>query len=568
MMTYLFISMTLAVGQVQSGNAPSAPAPMSASGAAATTTTRAMLMAPTDGLVQPASSPATTGMPNVQEGPAGGPHPEPKTNGKDKGNGNGNGKDKGNGKDDDKNKPPEPGFLRNFWKAYVDEFTKKDDRWEKKKEGETEEEPSAPRRALPEPWSAPPFPGHEYQGYPLIGVPPEPITNPLMMGLYATPCGDELKESRIQIYGWVTVSGNWSNAQNNNSPTSYWDKPNRFELDQLVLRVERVEDTVQTDHIDWGFRSTGMYGEDYRYTTAGGWFSSQLLKQNRLYGFDPIEQYADLYIPWVTEGMVIRVGRWVACPDIETQLAPDNYLGSHSILFTFDTYTQTGGMLTFKLSDQNMVQIGLNAGDDMAPWYQGATLSGFLAWRWVSENNWTAFYTALNQIDNAEFRHFDIDGVPAGHDNYNYIVSTWEQKLTEDGTIHTKTEAYYMWERNAELGGTPSIGPVEPFGGGGGAGPTIPGLSQAYGVLNYTMFAINKMDYITVRNELWKDQTGFRTGFPDLYSSSTIGICHNFNAVMQIRPEIGYYHAFNEPAFDNGTKKNLVLYGFDFTFHF
>ena len=53
---------------------------------------------------------------------------------------------------------------------------------------------------------------------------------------------------------------------------------------------------------------------------------------------------------------MVRVGRWIACPDIETQFAPDNYMGTHSLLFTFDTYTQTGVMATFKLNDNWMVQ--------------------------------------------------------------------------------------------------------------------------------------------------------------------------------------------------------------------
>ena len=70
--------------------------------------------------------------------------------------------------------------------------------------------------------------------------------------------------------------------------------------------------------------------------------------------------------------MIVRVGRWIACPDIETQFAPDNYMGSHSLLFTFDTYTQTGVMGTFKLNDQWMVQAAIHAGTDMAPWYKGA----------------------------------------------------------------------------------------------------------------------------------------------------------------------------------------------------
>ncbi len=199
-----------------------------------------------------------------------------------------------------------------------------------------------------------------------------------MMGLYNTACGDSIKASKLQVEGWVTSSYNWSQARNSNSPTSYWIVPNRLEMDQAVLRFSRQADTVQTDHIDWGFRSTFVYGEDYRYLTAGGWFSDQLLKNNRLYGFDPTEQYLDVYIPGIAKGMVVRVGRWIACPDIETQFAPDNYLASHSILFTYDTYTQTGVMLTFLLNEQWIAQIGIDAGNDMAPWYRGAQPCGFL----------------------------------------------------------------------------------------------------------------------------------------------------------------------------------------------
>jgi len=309
-----------------------------------------------------------------------------------------------------------------------------------------------------------------------------------------------------------------------------------------------------------------VYGIDYRYTTAGGWFSYQLLKHNSLYGYDPIEQYFDLYIPWVAEGMVIRFGRWVACPDIETQLAPDNYLGSHSLLFTYDTYTQTGIMFTFKLTDQWMVQGGLTSGTDMAPWYAGAIPTGYAAVRWVSRENNDAMYTVLNNINDGQFRHFDYNGLPAGHDNFNYVVTTWEHRFDE--RFHTKTEAYFMWQFNANVGGTPSIGPVESYGGGGGLGAPIPGTSIDYGILNYTMYALSKRDYVTLRNEWWEDPQGERTGFRTCYSSHTIGWSHQLNDVLMVRPELGYYHSYDVPAFDNGLKRNLVMLGFDVTLRF
>ena len=453
------------------------------------------------------------------------------------------------------------GFFHTFFKAYHDEFFPD-------KNAPAEETPEPARRALPSPWASPPFPGSEYQGYPLIGVPKNASLDdyPLMKALYATPWGDDLKDSGVKIYGWVTTSGNFSSAVNSNSPTSYWIKPNSYQLDQFVLRFEREMDTVQTDHIDYGFRSTHMYGEDYRYTQAGGWFGNQYQHNNSLYGYDPIEQYFDVYIPWVMEGMAIRIGRWVACPDIETQLAPDNYLASHSILFTYDTYTQTGIMLTFRPQQQWLLQVGINAGDDMAPWYAGATLSGFAAVRYVSMDNNDAFYVALNQINNAQFRHFDIDGQAAGHDNYNYIVGTWEHRFSPE--IHTKTEAYFMWERDAELGGEPSLGPSMSYAPAGTNNTLIPGWSHAWGVLNYTMFGLTKSDYITLRNDFWRDETGFRAGFKGDYTSHTIGISHNFNSVLQVRPEIGYYRNWSEPAFDLGTRRGMLMGGFDVTWRF
>jgi hypothetical protein len=434
------------------------------------------------------------------------------------------------------------------------------------KEESTNGEPAPPRRALPAPLPSPPMPSGEWQGYPLVGVPPDSSVYPLMKAIYGGPNGDEIKESRIKAYGWVNASGNWSTAKNSNTPDSYWIVPNRYELDQFVFRIERQVDSVQTDHVDWGFRSTALYGIDYRYMTAGGWFSDQLLKHNALYGWDPTEQYFDLYIPGVAQGLILRLGRWIACPDIETQFAPDNYMGTHSILFTFDTYTQTGLWTTLMLNQQWTVQAGINAGNDMAPWYKGAIPCGTFGVRWVSADNNDSIYAMLNQINNAEFRHFEQYGQPLGHDNFNYQVVTWQHKFDE--RIHTKTEAYYMWQFDAELGGTPSAGPLKPFGGGGGDGVLLPGLSQTYGVVNYTMLHLSKKDFATFRNEWWKDERGMRSGFPGTYTSHSIGLTHNFSPNLQVRPEIGYYRNWTNPAFDLGTKNGIWLYGFDVTLRF
>jgi hypothetical protein len=124
-----------------------------------------------------------------------------------------------------------------------------------------------------------------------------------------------------------------------------------------------------------------------------------------------------------------------------------------------------------------------------------------------------------------------------------------------------------MWERNAAVGGTPSIGPVQ-FNSGGGLGPTVPGISLTYGFLNYTMLKLSDKAFMTVRNEWMKDENGTRYGYAGNYTSNSIGFTYNVNSVLQVRPEIGYYRNWNNPAFDNGQRQEMLMGGFDVTMRF
>ena len=142
-----------------------------------------------------------------------------------------------------------------------------------------------PNRTVPSPLTSPPFPGSDFTG-PVIGDAPDSPSYPLEMWLYDRSALAPLKDNTIRVYGWVDVGGNVSTSKNSLAPNSYALVPNSVQLDQAVLRIERQADTSQTDHADWGFRITGIYGEDYRFTTAKGFLSDQLLKNNRLYGYD------------------------------------------------------------------------------------------------------------------------------------------------------------------------------------------------------------------------------------------------------------------------------------------
>jgi hypothetical protein len=96
--------------------------------------------------------------------------------------------------------------------------------------------------------------------------------------------------------------------------------PNTVQLDPVIY-FERLPDTVQKDHIDWGFRIAPIYGENYRYTIAYGLWSYQLLNRNSNYGYDMPMAYGEVFIPQIMEGLLVRVGRFIKIPDIEAQLA-------------------------------------------------------------------------------------------------------------------------------------------------------------------------------------------------------------------------------------------------------
>ena len=213
--------------------------------------------------------------------------------------------------------------------------------------------PAPARRGLPSPLDSPPFPNSDwsYGGSPVIG---EPDTNsyPLMTAINQA-------RSRTKIYGWLDPTLNFSNSTHSNAPEANDVYSNRFELNQFVLYAEQLPDSVQRDHIDWGYHLTALFGTDYRYTTGKGYLSGQLLNDHRQYGFDPTLEYVDVYIPQVAQGMNLRLGRFISVPGIEAQLAPNNYIFSHSLLYAIDPFTDTGLIASVKLNDQWLVQLGI-----------------------------------------------------------------------------------------------------------------------------------------------------------------------------------------------------------------
>jgi Putative beta-barrel porin-2, OmpL-like. bbp2 len=416
------------------------------------------------------------------------------------------------------------------------------------------------RRIPPAPFDSPPFPNGDWQigGSTIIGDPGELAPWPLMQAIYEGPGGDAWKRSKVQIYGWVNFSGNISTSdaggktQNGNFPLIYDLRPNRMELNQIVLYLERLPDEAQTDHIDWGFRVSFLYGLDYRFTTSRGFLSDQLLKHNSYSGFDMPMIYFDLYIPYVFQGMNIRIGRIISEPDIEAQLAPNNLMASHSLLYGFDNYCQEGIFTTTKINDQWTIQAGISNGTDVTIWENdpGNQPTGTVMVQWTSPNQMDSIYAGDNAFNNGEF----------GYNNLQQIVGTWTHKFNDK--IYTATEAWYMYMNDAKSHPTKDV----PFQ--GGSFPVRDGYAPEWAVLNYTMFRISRNAFFTVRNEYMNDKVGSRTGFATQYSEHAIGLTWWPDKIITIRPELRFDHSYDTRAYNNGRDHNQLAFITDVIYHF
>ncbi len=408
-------------------------------------------------------------------------------------------------------------------------------------------------RSLPSPLSSPPFPTSDWDGAPLIGADATAPIYPLQKALGLT-------NTRLRFYGWIDPAGNISSSKKSNAPTSYDIIPNNVVLDQVGLKFDMQPNTVQTDHVSAGFLFTTIFGTDYRYTTGQGYFSNQLLGHNNKYGFDPAEIYGLIYFPKIADGMLLKIGRFISPADIEAQWATDNYLYSHSLMFTVDPYTFTGAQVTFKLGSYWQLEVGVHAGNDMAPWSGSAQLNGLLMARWVSHSNDDSIYGGINSLGNGDYTR--------QHDDLQMVVATWGHKFNE--TFHMMTEMYYMWEYHALTGGTVINGPAQSFYTGVGPGVPIPGRENAIGIVNYFQAKVSVKDYFSLRNDFLNDPQAGRTGYATWYSSHTLGFVHYFNNYIRIRPEIRYERAYADGVtpYDNGTKKDQYTAAMDLIVRF
>jgi Putative beta-barrel porin-2, OmpL-like. bbp2 len=464
--------------------------------------------------------------------------------------------------------------------------------------------PSSRRAGWPDaPQSTPPMPFIEwpYGGSTNIGTTrPASADSPLMVAMANTTFGKYLNDNNVQIYGWINGGGNISSNSvrpAGNAPAAYDFTPNTVQLDQAVVYIERLPDTVQKDHIDWGFRVSGIYGENYRYTTAYGIASYQLLGHNLYNGYDFPMVYGELFIPQVADGLLLRLGRFISVPDIEAQLAPNNYMYTHSLTYTFDNYTNNGLQGTLALNKNWFVQLGVTVGSDTGPWNWGATVpnpfpnpvfpgntmlkdpgaqpSITAGVRWQSDSGHDNVYIVSDAINAGNW----------GYNNLQWTGVTWYHTINKEW--HFAWETYTLFQRNvlnaADPGGIIAAG-GQPF---SVLKFNAPNFAQcanpqaltcdarAFTSVMYLNWHFRPLDNLSFRFEYYDDMQGQRTGIKTRYVETGIGWQHWLSPQIELRPEVTYYNALDAKAFDgnpfNGvapTRHYAVVGAADLIWHF
>ena len=406
-----------------------------------------------------------------------------------------------------------------------------------------------PARRIPEdPIDSPPFPNADwsYGGSPTIGA-PDTNAYPLMNALNRAA-------SRTKLYGWIEPGFNFSTSEHSLAPLSYNIYANRLVLDQAVICLERLPDTVQTSRVDFGFRLTALYGTDYRFTAAKGYFSQQSLKFNRQYGFDPALEYADIYIPQLASGLNIRVGRYSAPAGIESQFAPGNYNYTHSLLFTVDPSTQTGILATLKLNQRWLVQAGVHSGNDVAPWTPDARPSLTACISFTSKTQQDDFYGCVNGINNGRY----------AYNNVQQFDATWYHKFSK--SLHIATEAWYMYERDVPnvAGNVANPAPLEPGANGAFCAPEqLRCFAPEWAAVNYIEKELSSRNFLSLRTDFLNDIKGQRTGLSSRYAEHELMFGHWIGSTVLVRPALRFERAYDGRIYDRGTKQNQLSFTMD-----
>jgi hypothetical protein len=341
-------------------------------------------------------------------------------------------------------------------------------------------------------------------------APTPPERWPLMEALQGTYPGYLLDENRLRLYGWTDMSFTASSDTHDQLPMGFNYKANEFLIQQSWVRFELPVDTSTTTPT-YGFRIDQYVGTDYRFTIARGLFSGQLTANHgmpNLYGYEPIQFYAEAYIPDVCRGLDVKLGRFytmIGADSVEPISAP---LPSRTYNLIYDPYTHTGIITTLKLDNTWTVQNALALGCDVfIDPSDNPTYAGTVKWAPPTGRDSVLLSVILCEGRFNQKRNFNNPEI------FNLVYT---HKLSS--IMNYTLDALFGFQTNV-----PDLGTVTWF-----------------TITQYLTWTLTPRLSATARLEFFDDPQGQRTGFTGLYTALTTGLTFKPRRWLYLRPEIRY----------------------------
>jgi hypothetical protein len=319
------------------------------------------------------------------------------------------------------------------------------------------------------------------------------------------------------------VSFTASSDELSNLPLGFNHRANDFLLQQNWVRFEQTIVKSGTTEPTFGFRSDWILpGADYRFTLPRGIFNSQLTANHgepALYGIDPIQFYAEAYIPTIGRGLDLKFGRCFCQYGVESNEAVGNALESHAYTFIYDPFTHTGLLATLQVTDAWSVQAGLMLGPDafIDPVDQPTAVGSV---KWAPPNG----------------RDSVLISFIANNGRYNVARQFNNPNILDLVYTHQfHPRLAYNYESLV------------------GYQDNVPGIGTArwFSSINYLTYTFTPRLSGTARLEFFDDMEGQRTGFPGLYTALTAGVTFKPRPALLLRPELRYDYNNESRPFEN-----------------
>ena len=348
---------------------------------------------------------------------------------------------------------------------------------------------------------------------------PEPWA--LMRVLKGTCFGERLDKRGITISGWTQGNYTVSTANTSNLPVNFNDRADFWQMNQNFLRVTKDVDPTKNEFQIGGRTEWILPGTDARYTPARNLFDDQTGE----YRFDLYQVYVETFHPNLgPKGTTVRLGKIAThCSYELTQGAETPFL-SRSYMYLYNPFTHTGAWAVTPLNDTWTISNGIALGADnfigspARPMYIGQL-------GWAPPEGKTKALLNVCVTDPT----FDVNENFAFYNYYGLVLT---RKFGEKFTGAVDTAFSHM--------------------------DGVPGVSGAatwYGAALYGFYQISDKVVLQMREELFEDKDGVRTGFAGLYNGTTLGIAFTPMRSLIIRPSVRYDHNFDTGAFEG--KRNL-----------